>query len=656
MSSKKSKIHRPRHKNREHEVKGNLSGPNNVVKYKHIIAVANKAMLSVCASLSSLNLPAFASDTLSSETCFSRASDITVGHRILNKFGEPSSRSLRDVAFKSYLDYEEQLKQVPLFDNLWTHPEGYALRKAKMNLSTWLKTFKLDYNNIDLKFSPGESFISAFGEVSVYAKLASLKHWTCTEDVVDDVCHLVYYNRGLKAAARKHIGRMVPLCDELGYDTFSRHLRCILTIVPGARGASVPKNQETDRFINVEPTFNMLLQRWLAGEFHRCLTLAGNHLGQSSVGRNKHSIVYHDAQELHAYMIRNLDYATIDFKNASDSVLMWVVETLFPSHVAYFLRTYRSATVTLDGIEHRPLKLSSMGNGFTFEAMTLLLLSIARVFDSTSRVYGDDVIIKANVANRFIDTVRTIGFQINHKKTFLTGLYRESCGAFQFNGMDIISHDFRWMNCFQDVIVTANKLLRIIKASQCSDDVIDLLKIAHADICAVVPVLCKGPEPVDFSLHMDNFVYDCKWREKQMKSDIATTTRYRIVDKHWGFLAANNIDVRDLCYVNVPIYVPRRQRRIGDVNCHKMFSSLHNLYTLRSSHPAVRGKGKWVNVPCVVSPNGGIWRLSRLKQFPNIGFLPQSVLIPLLTFKMKKQGLYASSLSPELLDVLTQCS
>ena len=655
MSIKKSNVRRKPNKVKS-GVKGNLKGPNSVVKYKQIISVANKAMLNACVSLLSLNLPAFASDTLSVETCFESAADITVGHRILNKFGEPSSQSLRDVAFNNYLDYEEQLKQVQRFDNLWTHPEGLALRKAKMNLSAWLKTFKLDYNNIDVKFSPGESFISAFGAVSVYAKLALLTHWTCTEDVVDDVCHLVYYNRGLKAAARKHIGRMVPLDNETGYDTFSRYLRSILTIVPGARGASVPKNQETDRFINVEPTFNMLLQRWLAGEFHRCLTIAKNHLGQSSVGREKHAIVYHDAQEYHARMIRNLDYATIDFKNASDSVLLWVVETLFPSHVAYFLRTFRSPTVTLSGVEHHPLKLSSMGNGFTFEAMTLLLLSIARVFDSTARVYGDDVIIKANVADRFINTVRTIGFQTNHKKTFLTGSFRESCGAFQFDGRDIISHDFRWIESFQDVVTTANKLLRIIHANQCSESVMGILKIAHADICAAVPVLCKGPEPADFFLHMDNFVYDCKWQEKQMKSDVAVSMRHRIVDKHWGFLCSNGLDVRDLCYVNVPVYVPRRQRRDGDTVKHKMFSGLHNLYTLRSSHPTYRGKGKWVNVPCVVSPNGGIWRYSRVKQFPNIGDVPNSLLASIITFKRGYSKHDASGIPPELLDVLTQCS
>ena len=132
---------------------------------------------------------------------------------------------------------------------------------------------------------------------------------------------------------------------ETGFDTFARHLMGVISIVPGARGASVPKNQETDRFINVEPTFNMILQRWVAGEINRCLTLAGNHLGTSRDINKK--VVFHDAQELHKKMIKNLSYATIDFSNASDSVLLWVVQLLFPKHVSYVLTQYRSPTVEL---------------------------------------------------------------------------------------------------------------------------------------------------------------------------------------------------------------------------------------------------------------------------------------------------------------------
>lgn len=582
-------------------------------------------MLDVCDALKVSSISAFRSDVLSNVSSFSEAADITVTHRIVSKFGEPAGSSLRDVAFNNYKLFEQHLENFPQISNLWDEGrESFFLRKAKMNLSKWLKTFNLDYNSITVEFTPGESYTSATGHVSVFAKLSNLAHWTCTADVVDDVCHLVYYNRGLKAAARKHIGQMVPYEGENGFETFSRYLMGIISIVPGARGASVPKNQETDRFINVEPTFNMILQRWVAGEITRCLTLAGNHLGSSS--NINGNVVFHDAQALHKEMIRDLSYATIDFSNASDSVLLWVVQLLFPKHVSYVLTQYRSPTVALGSDILEPNKLSSMGNGFTFEVMTMLLLSIGRIFDPTCRVYGDDVIIKADVANDFINIVSKIAFATNEKKTFTKGLFRESCGAFQFDSYDIQSFEFKWADNFSDVIAICNKLKVIIDAAQCSEAVIEILRNAHTVICESVPVLCKGPQPYDFNLFLSQFVYDDNWRKKQMKSDLAVTKLNRLVDKHWGFFSATHLHPEDLCYVNIPVYVPRRDRVSAGQD---LFVDLSNLYSLRFTKTTVRGKGKWVNVPHWVTPVGSIFRVSRIRQqYPNIGDLPTMYWTP----------------------------
>lgn len=576
-------------------------------------------MLNACEELKSTGIPAFQSNVLSDVSSLSEAADITVSHRIISKFGEPAGSSLRNVAFNNYKLFEQHLGSIPQITNLWQEGKEFLLlRKAKCNLSKWLKTFNLDYNSITVEFTPGESYTTATGQVSVFAKLSNLAHWTCTADVVDDVCHLVYFNRGLKAAARKHIGQMVPIEGETGFDTFARHLMGIISIVPGARGASVPKNQETDRFINVEPTFNMILQRWIAGEISRCLTLAGNHLGASRNINGK--VVFHDAQELHKEMIRNLSYATIDFSNASDSVLLWVIQLLFPKHVSYVLTQYRSSTVELGSNCIEPNKLSSMGNGFTFEVMTILLLSFGRIFDPTCRVYGDDVIIKADVADDFINIVSLIAFSTNEKKTFTKGRFRESCGAFQFDTFDIQSFEFKWADNFSDVIAICNKLKIIVDAAQCSEVVISILRDTHAVICESIPVLCKGPQPPDFNLFLSQFVYDDNWKKKQMKSDLAVTKLNRLVDKQWGFFSATHHHPEDLCYVNIPVYVPRRDSVSAG---QELFVDLSNLYSLRFTKTTVRGKGKWVNVPHWVTPIGSIYRASRIRrQYPNIGDLP----------------------------------
>ena len=79
-----------------------------------------------------------------------------------------------------------------------------------------------------------------------------------------------------------------------------------------------------------------------------------------------------------------------------------------------------------------------------------------------------------------------------------------------------------------------------------------------------------------------------------MKSDLAVTKLNRLVDKHWGFFSATHHHPEELCYVNIPVYVPRRDSVSAGQD---LFVDLSNLYALRFTKTTVRGKGKWVNVP-----------------------------------------------------------
>ena len=125
-------------------------------------------------------------------------------------------------------------------------------------------------------------------------------------------------------------------------------------------------------------------------------------------------------------------WATIDFRNASDSISLKVIETLFPRWFVQLLRNRRSEYILgLDGQWYKPLKLSSMGNGFTFEVMSFLLTVIARSFDQEASSFGDDVVIHPGHARDFIMRAAEIGFVVNEEKSFigLTDPFRESCGA-----------------------------------------------------------------------------------------------------------------------------------------------------------------------------------------------------------------------------------
>jgi hypothetical protein len=91
-------------------------------------------------------------------------------------------------------------------------------------------------------------------------------------------------------------------------------------------------------------------------------------------------------------------------------------------------------------------KVSSMGNGFTFELQSLIFYSaIQAVFelcpklgvDRRCRVYGDDIIVPTPHARPLIELLSFLGFKTNEEKSFIDGPFRESCGKHYFLGHDV---------------------------------------------------------------------------------------------------------------------------------------------------------------------------------------------------------------------------
>ena len=84
----------------------------------------------------------------------------------------------------------------------------------------------------------------------------------------------------------------------------------VLTIVDGARASSVPKSSETDRFINIEAFFNILVQACLEWYFRRKLRHYGNDLDfRDKTHRLDFSI--RDTQHLHGLLIKHEEVCTI---------------------------------------------------------------------------------------------------------------------------------------------------------------------------------------------------------------------------------------------------------------------------------------------------------------------------------------------------------
>lgn len=196
-------------------------------------------------------------------------------------------------------------------------------------------------------------------------------------------------------------------------------------LVPGARFATVPKTALTDRPIEVPPTFNAMVQRAYGKAIRRCLfTRTGINL--------------RTAQDRHKEILaaRSGDFATIDFESASDSIAHNVIVHLFPERWVDALDDARCHRVLIDDKWVELERFSSMGNGFTFEVMTLLLWAAAKAVGSVEPlVFGDDVIIERELHDRFIALTRVLGFKVNSEKTFFDGPFRESCGYDVFGGL-----------------------------------------------------------------------------------------------------------------------------------------------------------------------------------------------------------------------------
>lgn len=202
-------------------------------------------------------------------------------------------------------------------------------------------------------------------------------------------------------------------------------------VVGGNRVFTVPKNFERDRTCAKEPTWNMFFQKGL-GVYMR------NQL-------RKEGLLHPDAQVTHQRLARQASIdgllTTDDLKGASDAIALALPKLLLPEawwKAVYRLRSHVGTLPSGDQITYE--KVSSMGNGYTFELETLLFYALVRAVcgkDGTVSVYGDDLIYPS----RFVGPVRELlafcGFETNVEKSFSTGPFRESCGGHYFKGHDV---------------------------------------------------------------------------------------------------------------------------------------------------------------------------------------------------------------------------
>lgn len=213
--------------------------------------------------------------------------------------------------------------------------------------------------------------------------------------------------------------------------------------VPGrgllARGnvfCSVRKNAKTDRGICLEPLGNQFLQKGIGSAIRKQFAKFGIDL---NIGESRHAAAVRYA--------RQNKISTLDVKNASGTIANELIyQLLMVTDIGrewwHLLDVARSpeTLMKVDG-KDQWIKLyqhSSMGNGYTFELESCVFYAICLATAeicglSEDRIahistYGDDILVPREIAESVIDNLSFCGFELNVTKSFVTGLFFESCG------------------------------------------------------------------------------------------------------------------------------------------------------------------------------------------------------------------------------------
>lgn len=347
---------------------------------------------------------------------------------LLRKYdGLPLNVDRRAVALSSFLETEEGCRLVNYYQGRNPFvPDAYRsldesfeaiIHVAKEKIRNVLGTFNWNHAAASFGFSGGATTQHRRASGAPFYKY-SVKPETTRNNALLAICAVWQ-----TPLWRRHMEELY------GSDPFTW-----FTIVEGSKLTTVPKSSTTDRTICIEPDMNMYVQRGIGAVIRQRLRRVGIDLNDQT--RN---------QQLARIGSRTGSLATIDLRSASDSVSLSIVETLLPPDWFKAICLCRSEVCTLpNGVKHRLEKVSSMGNGYTFEleslifwALTSAVVAVTHCEDRRIGIYGDDIIVHHSCADRLIGVLEYAGFQTNSQKSFVSGPFRESCGKHYFLGTDV---------------------------------------------------------------------------------------------------------------------------------------------------------------------------------------------------------------------------
>lgn len=213
-----------------------------------------------------------------------------------------------------------------------------------------------------------------------------------------------------------------------------------------AKTVLVPKDSRGPRLISEEPLEFMYIQQ---GQYKKIVEHLQSHpLTRGHVNFTDQSINGRLALEGSI----SGDIVTLDMKEASDRISLWLVKSLFenqPLLLRQLLATRTEATELPDGEIYLMRKFAPMGsaNCFPIESVLHWCLAVSsltvlgnvplkRALKSVY-VYGDDIIVKGENHVPLLEAFPHFMLKFNESKSCTSGIFRESCGTDAVLGQDV---------------------------------------------------------------------------------------------------------------------------------------------------------------------------------------------------------------------------
>lgn len=288
-------------------------------------------------------------------------------------------------------------------------------------------------------FSGGAS-VGVHGNATNFGRKFLSEEWSVTPTCASYAFEALWYNNqmaflGLNAAQHREVSVAyqehcaLPSIVSIDKSMFAGWFSSKLTFIQNNIISFVPKTAKTHRAIAVEPLLNGFVQKGIDSYMRGLLKASHFNIDLTDQTKNQRWAKWGSLEGVIDPLV------TLDLSQASDSISLALVRRLLPPEWFVLLNATRSPSYSLNGVVKRYEKFCSMGNGFCFPLETLIFAAISaacyKICGQRPQlvVYGDDIIVRQNIALLVTEALQWVGFKVNRDKSFYHGPFRESCGA-----------------------------------------------------------------------------------------------------------------------------------------------------------------------------------------------------------------------------------